>query len=158
MTAADPHAADEIRAALQDLRIELAILTHRVAARVGLRETDLACLDVIHRGGPLTPTRLAARVGIHLATMTGILSRLERQGWIRRTPDPHDRRSSLIELDAARAADLEALFADATARLGRVTAALRVEEAKKILRFLTDSAAAAREAGDALARGPKEID
>src|SRR6187549_1099244 len=70
--------------ALRDLRIELSVLNHRVGRRVELRDIDFDCLDVIVRHGPVTPTVLARRVGVHLATMTGILNRLEAGGWITR--------------------------------------------------------------------------
>ena len=63
--------------ALRDLRVELAVLNHRVGKRVELKDLDLDCLDVIARDGPISPSALADRVGVHLATMTGILNRLE---------------------------------------------------------------------------------
>ncbi len=58
--------------ALRDLRVELAVLNHRVGKRVELKDLDLDCLDVVARDGPISPSALADRVGVHLATMTGI--------------------------------------------------------------------------------------
>ena len=81
---------------LRDLRIELAVLNHRVGNRVELRDIDFDCLDVIVRHGPLAPSVLARRVGVHLATMTGILDRLEAGGWITRERLTDDRRRILV--------------------------------------------------------------
>jgi DNA-binding MarR family transcriptional regulator len=81
---------------LRDLRIELSVLNHRVGNRVELRDIDFDCLDVIARHGPLTPSALARRVGVHLATMTGILDRLESGGWIARERLSNDRRGILV--------------------------------------------------------------
>src|SRR5690348_9296651 len=81
---------------LRDLRTELAVYSHRVGTRVELKDVDFDCLDVIAREGPLTPTALATRVGVHVATMTGILNRLEEGRWISRVPAEDDRRAVRI--------------------------------------------------------------
>lgn len=86
----------EAKRSLRELRVELALLNHRVGARVSLNDADFDCLDVIAQHGPLSPTALARRVDVHLATMTGILNRLERNGWILRERDENDRRAVLV--------------------------------------------------------------
>src|SRR5919202_5264657 len=87
--------ATEIKASLRDLRNQLSLLNHRVVARLELRDVDLDCLELIARDGPLGPTELARRAGLHPATTTGILDRLQRGGWIVRERDPEaaDRRA-----------------------------------------------------------------
>src|SRR5919201_236795 len=80
--------ATSIKESLRELSIQLSLLNHHVGARVELRDVDLDCLDLINRHGPLSPSALARRAGLHPATMTGILDRLERAGWIARDRDP----------------------------------------------------------------------
>ena len=58
--------------------------------------TALAVID--GAAAPLTPSQVSDRVLIPSATMTATLDLLERRGWIRRTPNPGDRRSVLIEI------------------------------------------------------------
>ena len=82
--------------ALRDLRIEFAVLNHRVGTRVELKDLDFDCLDVVARHGPISPSALADRVGVHLATMTGILNRLEEGGWITRDRSASDRRAVVV--------------------------------------------------------------
>ena len=86
----------EAKQSLRELRIELAILNHRVGSRSEVKDGDFDCLDVITRHGPISPTTLARRIGVHLATMTGILDRLERGGWIARARDERDRRAVVV--------------------------------------------------------------
>src|ERR1700742_555821 len=88
--------------ALRNLRVELAVLNHRVGKRVELKGLDLDCLDVIARDGPISPSALADRVGVHLATMTGILNRLEEGGWITRDRSASDRRAVVVASVPAR--------------------------------------------------------
>jgi MarR family transcriptional regulator for hemolysin len=58
----------------------------------------LGCLALEER---LTQTDLAERLGIEPPTLVGVLDRMERDGWIRRTGDRHDRRRKWIEATAA---------------------------------------------------------
>jgi DNA-binding MarR family transcriptional regulator len=44
---------------------------------------------------------LVDRIGITVGGASKSVDRLERQGWVRRVPHPHDRRSSMIELTPA---------------------------------------------------------
>ena len=76
-----------IKESLRDLRGQLSLLNHHVGARVELKDVDLDCLELINRHGPLSPSALARRAGLHPATMTGILDRLERGGWVARDRD-----------------------------------------------------------------------
>ena len=58
--------------------------------------TALAVLD--GAGEPITPSTIAERVLVASATMTSTLDTLERRGWVRRIPNPNDRRSVLVEI------------------------------------------------------------
>src|SRR5262249_60570345 len=86
----------------------LCLLTHPVAAGVDLKDVDPNCLDLTARYGPITPTALARRAGLHPATVTGILDRLQRGGWVVRDRDPSasDRRAVAVRPLRERRADL----------------------------------------------------
>ena len=60
--------------------------------------TVLAVLD--GAGEALTPSQISERVLVASATMTTTLDLLERRNWVRRTPNPDDRRSTLVEITA----------------------------------------------------------
>jgi DNA-binding MarR family transcriptional regulator len=70
-----------------------------VADAIGLNRTDMRCLDVIQRDGPVPAGRLADETGLTTGAITTVLDRLERAGFARRTRDPSDRRRVLVELD-----------------------------------------------------------
>lgn len=48
--------------------------------------------------GPGTPAELAEAAGVTRATMTGLIDTLERDGLVRRVPDPQDRRTMSVRL------------------------------------------------------------
>src|ERR671936_2396627 len=90
------RSVSEIRESLRVLRIQLSLLNYRVGSQLELRDVDLNCFDILDAYGPLSPSALARRAGLHPATITGILDRLERAGWIGRDRDPADRRAVTI--------------------------------------------------------------
>ena len=49
---------------------------------------------------PLTPSQISERVLVAPPTMTATLDLLERRGWVRRSPNLDDRRSTLVEITA----------------------------------------------------------
>ena len=74
-------------------------LDRRIAATFGMPQAAATALAVIDgAGAPLTPSQVSNRVLVASATMTATLDLLEYRGWIRRVPNPGDRRSVLIEI------------------------------------------------------------
>jgi DNA-binding MarR family transcriptional regulator len=69
-----------------------------VADTLGLNRTDMRCLDVLDREGPVTAGRLAGATGLTSGAITTAIDRLERGGFARRLADPADRRRVLVEL------------------------------------------------------------
>jgi DNA-binding MarR family transcriptional regulator len=128
---------------LHDLRRELALLNHRVGIRVQLKNLDLDCLAVIARHGPITPTALASRIGVHLATMTGILKRLEAGQWVTRTPVAADRRATVITSAPNRQREFYCAFEAMNRRMGGVCGCYTDEQLDVIVDFLHRAAAAA---------------
>lgn len=103
-----------IRGLLRELTSQVALLNREVGARVSLRDGDLACLDLISREGPMSPSQLAQRSRLHPATVTGVLDRLERGGWIARERDASaaDRRAVAVRALPAAGATLFGLYSE----------------------------------------------
>ena len=87
--------------ALRAMNSELAASNRAVAARTGLNDSDLAVLDILYRDGPQTPTALARRTRMGTTTMTSVLRRLVRDGWVERRPSETDLRSFTIHATSA---------------------------------------------------------
>ena len=82
----------------------LAALQDVCLAPLGISFGDYAVLRVLEHEGPrgaLSPTRLAEVVVRTTGGMTKTVDRLERQGLVRRSPDPGDRRGVLVALTPA---------------------------------------------------------
>jgi DNA-binding MarR family transcriptional regulator len=135
---------------LRELRLELALLNHRVCRRADLKDVELDCLDLIAKQGPLSPSVLARQMGLHPATMTGILDRLERGGWLTRERDPSDRRGVVVQIVGGRNAALLRHYSAMNSAIDQICADYSESELKLVVGFLRRVASAGRKAGDLL--------
>ncbi|HWW10417.1 MAG TPA: MarR family winged helix-turn-helix transcriptional regulator [Candidatus Acidoferrales bacterium] len=68
-----------------------------VADHLGVNRTDLQCLGVVTLRGPMTAGALAEACALTSGSVTAVLDRMERAGYLSRTADPVDRRRVLVE-------------------------------------------------------------
>src|SRR6266853_1935718 len=95
---------DEIVGRLARRHSTAAVLFHHaVAERLGLGPTDHKCLDLLRERGPMAGSDLGAITGLTSGAITGVVARLERAGYLRREPDPHDGRKQILHLALERA-------------------------------------------------------
>ncbi|MFI6599970.1 MarR family winged helix-turn-helix transcriptional regulator [Nonomuraea sp. NPDC050536] len=138
----------QIKDSLRELSTQLSLLNQQVGARVELRPVDFECLDLINRYGPLSPTALARRAGLHPATLTGILDRLQRGGWItrERDPDASDRRAITLRARRDRNAEIYRLYGPMNASLDEICDTYTEAELQVLADFLSRTHTAAHTA------------
>lgn len=136
---------------LRELAIQLSLLNHQIGAKLELRDVDIDCLDLIDREGPLTPSTLARLAGLHPATITGILDRLEGGGWVTRERDPADRRAVLVRARRERLPDLLRLYGGMNRSMNQIYAGYSERELEVIADFFERTAKAGKTATDQLA-------
>ena len=141
----------EIKDSLRELSIQLALLNHQVVAHLDFNDGDLPCLDLISRHGPLSPSELARRAGLHPATITGVLDRLQRGGWIARERDPADRRAVTVRALRDRNAELLRLYSGMNSSMDDVCAQYSDTELQILADFIRRTAHAGQHAASQLA-------
>jgi DNA-binding MarR family transcriptional regulator len=140
-----------IKESLRELSIQLSLLNHQVGGRLGVKDADFDCLDLINRHGPMSPSALARRTGQHPATMTGVLDRLERAGWIARERDPADRRAVQVRALKDRNTEIFHLYAGMNAAMDDLCDGYDEAQLDLLAGFLDRVTAAGRRATEALA-------
>ena len=74
-------------------------LLERRFYHLGVSASQARVLAVLHYAeGPIKPSLVATLLFQETQSITGILHRIESRGWVRRLPDPNDRRAVGLEL------------------------------------------------------------
>jgi DNA-binding MarR family transcriptional regulator len=106
----------------------------RLAKKLKLSRTDVRCLDLIGRLGPMTAGRLAEESGLTTGAVTFILDRLEEGGMVTRRRDTEDRRRVWVEI-----------VPEARQRLARMQQPIAEEMREVAQRFKTEELAVVRD-------------
>ncbi|WP_431877103.1 MarR family winged helix-turn-helix transcriptional regulator [Amycolatopsis sacchari] len=133
-----------VKNSLRELRTQLSLLHHQVSTRVELNDVDLDCLELITRLGPISPSALARATGLHPATMTGIIDRLQRGGWAVRERDPEatDRRAVTVRAVRDRNGELLKLYSGMNSALDEICADYTEAQLQLLADFLSRATAA----------------
>ncbi len=134
--------ADELRSEIGTsvLRFIAGVVLHNhaVAQRLGLGSSDSQFLNLLDLHGPLTPGRLAELTGLTTGTVTGVIDRLERGGFVRRVRDAEDRRKVLVTPVAEAMAGLAEHYREHGEHLDAVLRRRDADQLRVIADFLAD--------------------
>ena len=107
----------------------------KAAEKIGLSLTDMQMIHVLQLYGPATPSRLGQWSGLSSGGVTVALDRLEKAGYIRREPNPADRRSLLVTLAPVRMRKVGAMYEEVERETRERLAALSEKELEVVVRF-----------------------
>ena len=147
--------ADRIVLEIRKLIAAAIFFNAQAAEKAGLGLTDLQMLHMLQLCGPSTPSRLAAWTGLSSGGVTVALDRLENAGYIRRKPNPADRRSLLITPVPARMRKLESLYQGVESDTRSRLATLPQGDLEAVVRFF-ETLSAAGSAGETVAGGAEQ--
>lgn len=107
-----------------------------LAHAVGVSVPELIALEHLDGDGSLGPSEMARRLQMTSGAMTALLDRLERDGYVRREPHPHDRRRVLLRRTAKADDDLSEETATIAAEVLALAGELAPDERRVVGRFL----------------------
>jgi DNA-binding MarR family transcriptional regulator len=138
----------EIKDSLRALSNQLSLLNHQVGAQLDLKDVDIDCLELITRHGPMSPSALSRRTGLHPATITGILDRLQRGGWVtrERDPDATDRRAVTVRALRDRNKEMFQLYSGMNGTMDKICSGYAETELELLAEFLRTTTEAGRDA------------
>lgn len=88
------------------------------------------------RGGGLSQAQLSDMMLVNRANITTLIDRMEKGGFVVRTPDAGDRRTNIIKLTRRGKAILEKVEPRYGEEVKRIMSALKQSEQKKLIEFL----------------------
>ncbi|MBO3748873.1 MarR family transcriptional regulator [Streptosporangiaceae bacterium NEAU-GS5] len=86
----------QVGAAAQAYQASVEAFDEAVARRMRINSTDLRCIEVLLQEDSVTPGRLAVALGLTTGSVTAMLDRMTRLGYLSRSPDPMDRRKIVV--------------------------------------------------------------
>jgi DNA-binding MarR family transcriptional regulator len=98
--------------------------------------SQLSALSTMERWGPLRLSELGARERIGNSTVTRLVDRLDRKGYVSRSPDPDDGRVAIVALEERGRQLLAASRDHADSYLARQVKALPADEQAALARAL----------------------
>jgi DNA-binding MarR family transcriptional regulator len=82
---------------MRDFMARAVLFQDAVARTGGLNSTDMQTVGLLMSQGPATPGELAERTGLTAGgSITSVIDRLEKAGYVRRQRDPGDRRKVIV--------------------------------------------------------------
>ena len=145
---------DSVIRSLRRVNLQGSFFGQTVAVRFGLSESDVEALEVLIDTGAATAGRLSELMGLTTGAVTRVIDRLEQAGYVRRVPDPADRRRVIVEPVPEKLAAVEATMArfgeKSATEMGRYSEA----ELAVINDFLTRMADVTRDEANALRDDP----
>jgi DNA-binding MarR family transcriptional regulator len=118
---------DNVLRSLRRVNLQGSFLGQTVAIRFGLSESDVETLEQLIDMGATTAGKLSEITGLTSGAVTRVIDRLERAGYVRRVPDPTDRRRVIVEVVPEKVAAIESTLHRVTAasaeHIGRYTEA-----------------------------------
>ncbi|MEU9500552.1 MarR family transcriptional regulator [Streptomyces sp. NPDC048196] len=112
----DPHRArlyEELSSESRRYLASYVLFNQALADHLGLHPTDVQCLSLLTaESGPLTVKQIAEMTGLTTGSATRLVDRLERGGYVARTPDQQDRRRVLVTPVPDRIARVAAVWDD----------------------------------------------
>ncbi|MGC4994506.1 MarR family winged helix-turn-helix transcriptional regulator [Nocardia salmonicida] len=109
------------------------------ARAVGLGATDLYALNILELAGSMTPGQLGARSGLTTGPTTRLIDRLEAAGYVRRVPDPGDRRKVIVEV-VNTPRELDRVLAPVRRGINEIVGSYTPEQREVLIDYLTRAA------------------
>lgn len=98
---------DSVLRSLRRVNIQGSFLGQSVAVRFGLSESDIETLEELIDMGATTAGKLSEITGLTSGAVTRVIDRLEQAGYVRRVPDPTDRRRVIVEVIPEKVANIQ---------------------------------------------------
>lgn len=140
--------------ALRRVNLQGSFFGQTVAIRFGLSESDVETLEQLIDMGATTAGKLSEITGLTSGAITRVIDRLESAGFVRRVPDPADRRRVIVEAVPEKVAQVQSTLnrvGSASAKeIGRYTDA----QLALIADFLTRMEQVTREEATSLRETP----
>ena len=127
---------EELTYSLHKFGMRSVLFQQHMAQKIGVAQTDLKTAEVLKEKGPITAGELAAITGLSTGSVTALIDRLEKSGYVSREKDPADRRKVRIVPIIERQEEIQSHYQALGNTAKRVCSSYSEEELTFVLRFM----------------------
>ena len=129
-------AVDDAMAALRQATGVMFARWRKLTKQRGTTPPQIWLIRILHARGSATSKELAEEMCVTPASITGLVAKLERHGFVTRKRDPHDRRVVRLQASPKAVLGLEAMRKEGRARAAQAFNDWSVEDIKQLTAML----------------------
>ena len=138
---------------IREMAAQTVVTSQIVAGHFRLHTTDLRVLDLIYMRGQATAGELAKATGLTSGSITALIDRLEKAGYVERHDDETDRRKVWVRSRPDAIGPIAMVFAPSQVRMFKLWSTYSAAELKTITDFLTRTTSLAAECAEDIRGG-----
>lgn len=133
--------AKQLNKLIQELHkygMRTSIFQQNMAQKMGVVHTDLKTADILNETGPITAGELSKITGLSTGSVTALVDRLEKAGYVRREKDESDRRRVMIVPLPERHKEIMSHYEFLSIKIKQLCDKYDDHELELVLNFLSD--------------------
>ncbi|EEQ79658.1 MarR family winged helix-turn-helix transcriptional regulator [Staphylococcus warneri] len=127
---------DDMVTSFRDLGRRVVLYQHKIAEQLDVYNHDWTTIDMLSETGPITAGELGRRVGLTTGSVTALVDRLERAGYVKRERHPKDRRSIMIVPQYEDKSEVQHVYETLNQHMTELTNQYTAEQMETIQSFL----------------------
>ena len=129
----------QVGIAVRKMGAQSVIASRTIAGRFEIHMTDLEVLDLIFMRGAVSAGELADATGLTTGSVTALIDRLVKAGYVERCEDASDRRKVLVRVRHDAIEPIKATYASMQKRMHALWSTFEPDELEAIIDFITRS-------------------
>jgi DNA-binding MarR family transcriptional regulator len=118
---------------------ETALFHQAAAAKLGLGITDMKTIRILLQEGPKTAGHLAQRLNLTTGAVSNVIDRLEKRDFVKRAPDPKDRRKVIVTVNHRKIAKADNVYDSMGKAFEKLFKTYSIQELEFLVRFYQES-------------------
>lgn len=130
---------EEITSLVRSLGTRVVLYQQYISELLNVYSHDFTTIDILKETGPITAGELAQRVGLTTGSVTSLVDRLEKRGYLTRERHPRDRRKVIIVPHYEEKTEVQNVFSNLNENMLSLSAQYTEKELLIIKRFLNEA-------------------
>lgn len=134
----EKNCEEDIASLVRGLGKRIVLYQQHVSEILNVYSHDFTTIDILRETGPITAGELAQKVGLSTGSVTSLIDRLEKRGYLIREKHPKDRRKVIIVPRYEEKKEVQNVFSELNKNMLNLSANYNEKELAIVKRFLNE--------------------